>query len=177
MIAGLLDCVRGKAGSEERGAGGEVGLVDDQRPTTNDQKDSKECSIFKGERGGGHGAASGSIYTAGIIDNPGKHVHSGVMKKANISYTRNHLSEMISQVREGETILIVDRHRPVARLEPVGGSASRDVPWQADLVRRGLIRSARARLDVKALGALRMAVPNEDADILAALLDEREDGR
>jgi antitoxin (DNA-binding transcriptional repressor) of toxin-antitoxin stability system len=99
------------------------------------------------------------------------------MKKANISYTRNHLSEMISQVREGETILIVDRQRPVARLEPVGGAASRDVPWQADLVRRGLVRLARARLDVKALGALRMAVPNEDADILAALLDEREGGR
>ena len=42
------------------------------------------------------------------------------MNMANISYTRNHLSELINRVKEGETILIMDRQRPVARLEPVG---------------------------------------------------------
>ena len=76
------------------------------------------------------------------------------MNKANISYTRNHLSEMLSRVREGETILIVDRQRPVARLEPIAGPSAAGSPWQADLVRRGLVRQARGRLDAKALGAM-----------------------
>ena len=99
------------------------------------------------------------------------------MNKANISYTRNHLSEMLSRVREGETILIVDRQQPVARLEPVAGPAVHGLPWQADLVRRGLVRPARGHLDAKALGALPLPTPRGGGDILAALLAEREETR
>jgi antitoxin (DNA-binding transcriptional repressor) of toxin-antitoxin stability system len=99
------------------------------------------------------------------------------MNKANISYTRNHLSEMLSRVREGETILIVDRQLPVARLEPVTGRSSQEVPWQADLMRRGLVRPARGRLSAKAFDAMPMPAPQGKGDILAALLSEREDGR
>ena len=99
------------------------------------------------------------------------------MNKANISYTRNHLSELLTRVREGETILIVDRQQPVARLEPVAGLSAQGLPWQADLVRRGLVRPARGRLDLKALGALALPSPREGGDILDALLAEREDGR
>ena len=99
------------------------------------------------------------------------------MNKANISYTRNHLSEMLSRVREGETILIVDRQQPVARLEPVAGLSARGIPWQADLVRRGLVRPARGHLDVKALGALTLPTPRGGGDILDALLAEREEDR
>jgi antitoxin (DNA-binding transcriptional repressor) of toxin-antitoxin stability system len=101
----------------------------------------------------------------------------GVVNKANISYTRNHLSEMLLRVREGETILIVDRQQPVARLEPVAGASTHGLPWQADLVRRGLVRSARGRLDVKALGAMPLPTPSGGGDILGALLTEREEGR
>jgi prevent-host-death family protein len=99
------------------------------------------------------------------------------MNKANISYTRNHLSEMLARVREGETILIVDRQQPVARLEPVAGTAARGLPWQADLVRRGLVRSARSRLDATALGAMPLPTLRGGGDILEALLADREEGR
>lgn len=99
------------------------------------------------------------------------------MNKANISYTRNHLSEMLARVREGESLLIMDRQQPVARLEPVVGPAAHNSPWQADLVRRGLVRPARGRLDAKTLGALPLPVPQDGGDILDALLAEREDGR
>ena len=99
------------------------------------------------------------------------------MNKANISYTRNHLSELLSRVREGETILIVDRQRPVARLEPVVGPSAQGQPWQADLVRRGLVCPARGRLDAKKLGAMPLPTPKRGGDILDALLIEREEGR
>lgn len=111
------------------------------------------------------------------VENTPRHGYNGVMNKANISYTRNHLSAMLSRVREGETILIVDRQQPVARLEPVAGPSARALPWQADLVRRGLVRSARGQLDAKTLGALPLPKPRDGGDILDALLADREEGR
>ncbi len=99
------------------------------------------------------------------------------MNKTNISYTRNHLSEILLKVREGETILIVDREQPVARLEPISGPSAQGAPWQEDLVRRGLVRSARSRPDVKAFLALPLPAPKGGADILETLLAERGEGR
>lgn len=99
------------------------------------------------------------------------------MNTANISYTRNHLSELLSRIREGETILIVDRQQPVARLEPVAGPFVQGLPWQADLMRRGLVRPARGRLDAKAFSAMPLPKPLGGGDILEALLAEREEGR
>ena len=98
------------------------------------------------------------------------------MNQANISYTRNHLSEMLARVREGETILIMDRQQPVARLEPVSGASAQGSPWQVDLVRRGLVRPARGRVDAEALAALPLPVARDGGDILGVLVAEREDG-
>ena len=111
------------------------------------------------------------------LDSVCVYVYSGVMNKANISYTRNHLSEVLSRVREGEAILIMDRQKPVARLEPVAGPSVSGVPWQADLVRRGLIRSARKRLVPDVLAALPLPTARSGGDILNTLLAEREEGR
>jgi prevent-host-death family protein len=99
------------------------------------------------------------------------------MNTANISYARNHLSELLNRVREGETILIVDRQTPVARLEPPAKRAGPGAAWKADLVRRGIVRPAKRPMDLKALSALATATPHEGGDVLAALLSEREDGR
>jgi len=99
------------------------------------------------------------------------------MNKANISSTRNHLSEILARVREGETILIMDRQQPVARLEPVAGSSAEELPWQSDLVRRGLVRPAREGIDTKALGNIPLPTPRKGGDILDALMSEREEGR
>lgn len=99
------------------------------------------------------------------------------MNRANVSYTRNHLSEMLSRVREGESILIVDRQRPVACLEPVAGPSAGGQPWHADLVRRGLIQPAKRCFDLKAFGAMPLPAPKSKGDILNALLADREEGR
>ena len=112
-----------------------------------------------------------------MLDCARQHVYIGVMNRANISYTRNHLSELIARVRDGESILIVDRRQPVARLEPVTGSSANGLPWQTDLVRRGLLRPARTHLDAKALSALPMPSPEAGGDVLDALLADREEAR
>lgn len=41
------------------------------------------------------------------------------MRTATISHTKNHLSELLSSVRQGETLIIMDRKKPVARLEAI----------------------------------------------------------
>src|ERR1700731_929578 len=45
------------------------------------------------------------------------------MKKASITEAKNSLSALIDGLKAGSPVLIVDRGRPVARLEPVTGSA------------------------------------------------------
>ncbi len=49
--------------------------------------------------------------------------YSSHMKRATLTETKNNLSALVDQVRHGETILILDRGRPVARLECVLGDA------------------------------------------------------
>ena len=100
------------------------------------------------------------------------------MKTATISQTKNSLSALLDRVRQGESILITDRSRPVARLTPVADSAdSGDDPGRlARLERAGLIRRVRvSRLDE----ILCVAPPKPEAggDVLAALLDERRSAR
>jgi prevent-host-death family protein len=72
------------------------------------------------------------------------------MKTATISETRNSLSALLDRVRHGETVLITDRGRPVARLQPVASAEDPgpDEGRLARLERAGIIRRARrGRLD------------------------------
>ena len=98
------------------------------------------------------------------------------MKIATISQTKNQLSSLLDQVRHGETILVVDRNRPVARIEPVGAGA-RDADGRLlRLERTGLIRRGDARAIRRAL-ARPAPRPRPGGDVLQALLDERGEGR
>lgn len=97
------------------------------------------------------------------------------MKIANISYTKNHLSELLDRVKEGETVVILDRKRPVARMEPVAGSQAPAEDWIEGLVRRGVVMPARKPLKPEALKRLRPVVPRKGADIVRALDEDRED--
>jgi prevent-host-death family protein len=97
---------------------------------------------------------------------------------ATISETKNSLSALIDRVRHGETIVVTDRGRPVARLEPVTGE---DGPGPhegrlARLERAGIIRRAReGRLDE--IARVPPPAPLAGGDIVAVLLDERRNGR
>ena len=112
-----------------------------------------------------------------FLDRGGQHGYDGAMNKANISYARNHLSRILACVREGESVLIMDRQRPVARLEPVNNITTGKAPVRDTLVRRGLVRPARNRLDPRSLAKIPMPSVAGKGDVLNALLTDREEGR
>jgi prevent-host-death family protein len=63
------------------------------------------------------------------------------MKTASISEAKNRLSAYLDMVRRGESILITDRGRPVARLAPLEpGSREQADSRLAELARLGIIR-------------------------------------
>jgi prevent-host-death family protein len=98
------------------------------------------------------------------------------MKKASITEAKNNLSALIDSVKGGAPVLIVDRGRPVARLEPVGGTGPDDDHRLARLVREGIVRPARGA-GSKAVFATKPPRPRKGASAVRALLDERREGR
>ena len=95
------------------------------------------------------------------------------MKTANIATAKNNLSRLIELVKAGETIVITDRHRPVAQLQPLAGV---ETPLAA-LVAGGVLTPPRAPLDVGSfLEAARPSLSDRNS-LVGAVLDEREDGR
>ena len=98
------------------------------------------------------------------------------MKKASISEAKNNLSALIDRVKGGSPVLIVDRGRPVARLEPVSDVQSDDDGRLARLVRAGIVRPARGSVSPS---ALRGDPPRakKGASALRALLEDRREGR
>ncbi len=97
------------------------------------------------------------------------------MKTATITEAKNGLSSLVDRVRAGESILILDRGVPVARLEPVATSTDPAGRLQR-LERAGLLRSGMRPLDVD-----RLRVPGpalrSGASGVATLIDERRSGR
>ena len=104
--------------------------------------------------------------------------YNSLVKTATISETKNRLSALLDRVRNGESILITDRRRPVARLEPVlsAGDAGPDEGRLARLERAGVIRRAR-RGRLEEIARVPPPAPERGADIVAALLEERRSGR
>jgi prevent-host-death family protein len=99
------------------------------------------------------------------------------MKKASITEAKNHLSALIDGLKGGASVLIVDRGRPVARLEPVTGTAKSAADGRLSrLIRDGVIRPARTSLS-KALFQEEPPRPRDNVSVVAALLEERREGR
>lgn len=100
------------------------------------------------------------------------------MKMATISETKNSLSALLDRVRHGETVLVTDRGRPVARLEPVESptQSGPDDGRLARLERAGIIRRAR-EASLEQIARIAPPAPLAGADIVATLLDERRSGR
>ncbi len=99
------------------------------------------------------------------------------MKKATISVAKNTLSRLIDHVKRGETVLILDRDVPVARLEPVSRDPDLGDALMSELVKRGTISPPRKPLQAAAFMNRPMAVLAAGASGARTILDEREAGR
>jgi len=96
------------------------------------------------------------------------------MKKVNVSELKNRLSHYLRFVRAGQSVLVYDRDRVIARIDPASdaGVADSDA-WIAELETRGTLRPPSTKLRGNWLrGRIAARV-----DVVAALLDERESGR
>ncbi len=101
------------------------------------------------------------------------------MIRVTVSEAKNGLSAYLRRVRAGETVLVLDRTTPVARIVPVGrGADSTGGTNEADddariarLERAGILLRRRAESPLTVLGSPLRA----DARILDALLEEREE--
>lgn len=98
------------------------------------------------------------------------------MKKASITEAKNNLSALIDRVKGGSPVLIVDRGRAVARLEPVSGIAADDDSRLARLVRDGIVRPARSAAS-KGWFATKPPRVKKGASGVRAILEERREGR
>ena len=99
------------------------------------------------------------------------------MKKATITETKNQLSALIDRVRHGETIVITDRGRPVARLVSALAEAAEDPEGRlARLQRRGGLRLA-ISAPPRAVILKKLPKVKKPLGVLDALLDERHEGR
>src|SRR5258705_10303256 len=97
------------------------------------------------------------------------------MKKASITEAKNNLSALIDRVKGGSPVLIVDRGRPVARLEPVTSIGPEDDPL-ARLVHHILRRSARGEAP-KTVVSIPPPRAEEVAFVVRALPERSQDGR
>lgn len=95
------------------------------------------------------------------------------MEKATISELKNSLSAYLKKVRAGQSILILDRNHPVARLERVVAGERGDERLDR-LERAGLVRRPSTPLSLK---ELRAPAPKPRRSVAQALVDERREGR
>ena len=98
------------------------------------------------------------------------------MKTVKIAELKNRLSYYLRRVRQGESILVSDRDRVIARIDRVSSDAGppgSDAEWLDRLERRGAVRRGFGKPSRQWL-ARRPAVR---VDVVAALLQEREEGR
>ena len=96
------------------------------------------------------------------------------MKTASVTETKNRLSALLAEVRAGETILIVDRGVPVARIEPVEARTDDGDGRLARLERAGLVKRGRGEPPI--LNEPPPPLP-PGMSAVEALLEERRSGR
>jgi prevent-host-death family protein len=99
------------------------------------------------------------------------------MKIASITEAKNSLSALIDRLKTGSPVLIVNRSRPVARLEPVTGIPQADPDGRLSrLLRDGVVRPRRS---APPHPVFRTQPPRLRAGVsgVEALIEDRREGR
>ena len=96
------------------------------------------------------------------------------MKLASVSQTKNQLSALLEQIRQGEVVVITDHDRPVAKITAITHESDEAAHnGIAQLERKGLLRRGRG-------GCCELNPPvilGENISAVATLLEDRELGR
>lgn len=95
------------------------------------------------------------------------------MEKATISQLKNQLSAYLRKVKAGESVLILERDQPVARIEPIAAHGA-DEERLVRLERAGLVRRAKRPLSLE---RLRKEAPRPKKSVVEALIEDRREGR
>lgn len=97
------------------------------------------------------------------------------MRTATITEAKNGLSALIDQVRAGQSIVILDRGLPVARLEPIAANPEQ-TGRLSRLERAGVVRVS---TDPPPLDLVREPPPRlkANASAVEGLIEERRAGR
>jgi prevent-host-death family protein len=99
-----------------------------------------------------------------------------MVKKVSITDVKNNLRVLIDRLQGGSSILIVDRGRPVARLEPVVAERNdRYAARLSRLLRDGIVRPRRNVLP-RTLFSRQPPRARAGASVVEALLQERREG-
>jgi len=98
------------------------------------------------------------------------------MKRVSVTEVKNRLGALIDGLKGGSSVLIVDRGRPVARLEPVGAHEPDPEGRLSRLVREGVVRPSRGSLSRK-LFTDQPPRPKGGASAVRALLAERRESQ
>jgi prevent-host-death family protein len=94
---------------------------------------------------------------------------------ASITEAKNNLSKLLKRVRQGESILILDRNVPVARLEPLPpGSKEADDARFAELERQGLLKRGKGKLPKD---FWTRPLPKLKGSLVEAVLKNREEAK
>jgi antitoxin (DNA-binding transcriptional repressor) of toxin-antitoxin stability system len=91
-----------------------------------------------------------------------------------IAELKNRLSHYLRRVQRGESILVCDRDRVIARIDRVDAGtppSESEAEWLDRLERHGVVRRAMARRPRRWLARR----PPMAADVVAALLQERDE--
>jgi len=99
------------------------------------------------------------------------------MKKVSVTEAKNGLSRLLAEVAGGESVLIVHRGIPVARIEPYRTGILGDDQAAADLVRRGIADPPAAPCSVDELQAMASPRLPEGVSASRLLVAERADER
>jgi antitoxin (DNA-binding transcriptional repressor) of toxin-antitoxin stability system len=119
------------------------------------------------------GAGRASRQRAGVADEQ-KNSYVSDMEKANISQLKNRLDAYLRKVRAGETVLVMDRGVPVARIERIAIESNDD--RLARLEAAGLVKRPAKPVPMKRV--LRpLPRKRKSSGVLQALLKERSEGR
>jgi len=96
------------------------------------------------------------------------------MRTSNIASAKSHFSHLIDLVKQGQTVLITERNKPVATLQPVVHLSTAGLDG---LYASGLLAPPGKTLDVGAFLAAPRASLAVENSLTRAVLAEREESR